>query len=108
MLGAEERRKLMSRFENEPLRPLAAVLKCIAALLVLVLIAAGPWMFVTAGGAPGADALRAAPQVNQAVTDSKRVLDERRRTYESTRQAYTTAPENSATGGRMTGFSTGY
>jgi hypothetical protein len=44
MISAEEKRKLTKQFENEPLYWLGAWLKVAAGLLVLVAIAAGPWL----------------------------------------------------------------
>jgi hypothetical protein len=50
MLSTEERNKLVSRLDGEPVTPLGAVLKCAAGILVLVVIAAGPWIFLSASG----------------------------------------------------------
>lgn len=96
MLSAEEKRRLVSRFQGEPIFALAAVLKCVAGLLILVIVAAGPWTFPTAGGgAPSADAERVSPPVDPAVTESKRVFEERREVYESARQNYSAVPKDS-------------
>jgi hypothetical protein len=81
MIGAEERRRLISRLGGDPVSPLGAVLKCAACILLLVLIAAGPWAFLSQGGpraakepaAPKADAARADdknPQADKAVRGS--------------------------------------
>ena len=94
MLSAEERRRLMSRLGQDSISPLAAVLKCIAALLVLVIIAAGPWAFLTAGGPSSAEAERVSPQVDPAVAESRRVFEERRQTYDSPRQSHAASPRN--------------
>jgi hypothetical protein len=73
----------MSRLGGVSITPLGAVLKCAAGILVLVIIAAGPWAFV---GTVGPDAgERAAAQQDRAlprsVTESKHVFDERRQRY---------------------------
>jgi len=82
MIGAEEKRKLMSRFESEEIVPLIAVLKCLAAIVVLFVIAAGPWAFLAGGNFSGAD-VQTAAQLDQSLAESKRVFDERRRAFES-------------------------
>ena len=46
MIGADERRKIMSQFEDDPVYPHIVVLKCLAALLFLVIVAAGPWVIL--------------------------------------------------------------
>lgn len=86
MLSADERRRLVSRLGNDSTNPVAAVLKCVAALLALVIVAAGPWVFVSAGGRSGLDGERASLKADQAVTESKRAFEERRRLHESARK----------------------
>lgn len=98
MLNAEERSRLMSRLGRDSISPLAAVLKCFAALLVLVIIAAGPWTFLTAGGPPGAEAERVSPQGAPAVAESRRVFEERRQAYDSARESRAVSPKNATTG----------
>lgn len=98
MLSAEERRSLTSRLGKDPISPLGAVLKCIAALLVLVTIAAGPWAFLTAGGPSSTEAVRVSPQVDQAVAESRRVFEERRQDYDSARNGHAASPRNAITG----------
>jgi hypothetical protein len=81
MQSAEERRRLMSRLGSASITPLGAVLKCAAGILVLVIIAAGPWAFMTAGGPATAAGERPSPRADRAVAESKRVFDERRQRY---------------------------
>lgn len=50
MQSAEKRRRLVNQMGSESVTPLGAVLKCAAGILVLVIIAAGPWMFLSTGG----------------------------------------------------------
>jgi hypothetical protein len=102
MIGAEEKRKLMARMADEPARPLAAVLKCAAGVLVLVIIAAGPWAFVSSGGHTAAPAAggQAASQPERAlprsVAESKRVFDERRQRLVEASSHTQAEPENGA------------
>lgn len=84
MIGAEERRKLISRFASESINPLIAVLRCLAALIALVVIAAMPWAFLTTNNTSGADA-QTTRRTNAALAESKRVFDERRQAREAAR-----------------------
>jgi hypothetical protein len=68
------------------------------AILVLLVVAVGPWVFLSADGAFELQGT-AAPQADP-VAESKRVFDERRRAYESARKIYATPPANAATGRR--------
>jgi len=86
MQGAEERRRLMSRLGSESISPLGAVLKCAAGVLVLVVIAAGPWAFLSASGPTAAIGEHPATRADTTLAESKRIFDERRRAYESARQ----------------------
>ena len=95
MVSAEERRKLMSRIDPDSISPVGALLKCLGALVVLFIIAAGPWAFLSAGGPSDTYASRASLQADQTVAESKRVFEERRRLYESARQKHSAAPKNS-------------
>lgn len=103
MIGAEERRKLMARLGNEPARPLAAVFKCAAGLLVLAIIAAGPWAFVSSGGytTVPADGGQAAAQperrLPRSVAESKAVFDERRQRLVDAHSDPQAAPAHGAT-----------
>jgi hypothetical protein len=94
MLSAEERQALISRMANDSGTPLAGVLKCVAALLVLVIVAAGPWAFLTAG----TEAVHASLQSDQAVAESRRVFEERRNAYELARQNESPGPGNAIAG----------
>lgn len=85
MQSAEERRRLMSRLGSESISPLGAVLKCAAGVLVLVVIAAGPWAFLSAGGPTAAKEGHPASKADAALAESKRIFDERRRAYEAVR-----------------------
>jgi hypothetical protein len=101
MVSAEEKRRLVSRLGNDPPNPVAAVLKCLAAILVLIVVAAGPWVFLGAGGRSGPDGERASLQANQAVTESRHVFEERRRLHESARKTDKSAPRNAVSGPRL-------
>jgi hypothetical protein len=87
MQSAEERRRLMNRLGSESITPLGAVLKCAAGVLVLVILAAGPWAFLSVAGpaaVPAADepaVARANRPLPPSIAESKRVFDERRGRY---------------------------
>jgi len=85
MIGAEERRWLISRLGSESITALGAVLKCAAGILVLVIVAAGPWAFLGAGGPTGVNEGYRAPPADTALAESKRIFDERRMAYEAIR-----------------------
>jgi hypothetical protein len=70
VLSTEERRRLTIDLDKDPINPLAVIAKCIAALLLLVIIAAGPWVLMTAGGPKSTGAERASAQVEQAAAES--------------------------------------
>lgn len=108
MQSAEERRRLMSYLDTESVVPLwAVVLKCATGIVVLVVIAAGPWVFLSASGpmaAPAAGeqhAAQAKRPISSSLAESKRVFDARRAAYESSRQAITPTPRNHVTGQRL-------
>ena len=81
--SAEERRRLIDRLGSESITPLGAVLKCAAGIFVLVIIAAGPWAFLSAGGPTAANERYPAPKANAAMTESNRFFDERRKSHEA-------------------------
>lgn len=85
MQSAEERRQLMNRLGSESITPLGAVLKCAAGIAVLVVIAAGPWAFLSKVGPTVASDARPATKLGAGPAESQRVFDERRREYESGR-----------------------
>ena len=86
MQGAEERRRLIGQLEAESISPLRAVLKCAAGILVLVIVAAGPWAVLSAGGPTTANGGHPASMADAAQAEAKQVFDERRRVYEVSRQ----------------------
>jgi len=94
MIGAEERRRLMSRFGGESTGPLGVVLKCAVGILMLVTIAAGSWMFLSAGGPAAGSEDHPAPQADAAIAESKRIFDERRRTFDAARHGGTSEASN--------------
>ena len=49
MISPEEKRKLMERLGEDGANPLTALLKCAAGIVLLVVIAAGPWTFLSMG-----------------------------------------------------------
>ena len=75
MVSAEERRKLMKQFENEPLYWLGAMLRCAAGLVVLVVIAAGPWALLSVGGPVAGNEAKPVPLTDVAIAESKRSFD---------------------------------
>jgi hypothetical protein len=75
MAGAEERRKLMKQFENEPLYWLGAMLKCAAGLVVLVVIAAGPWALLSVGGPVAGNEAKPAPLTEVAIAETRHSFD---------------------------------
>jgi hypothetical protein len=70
VLSTEERRRLTIELEKDSINALAVVGRCLAALLVLVIIAAGPWVLMTAGGPSSTGAERASAHVEQAGAES--------------------------------------
>jgi hypothetical protein len=75
MISPEEKRKLMKQFENEPLYWLGAGLKLAACLVVLLVIAAGPWLVLHETGRTTAIAGDPAPQAETMRADSRAVFD---------------------------------
>jgi hypothetical protein len=75
MISAEEKRKLMKQFENEPLYWLGAWLKLAAGILVLVVIAAGPWLALHETGRAIAIAGDPVPQAGTMQADSRGAFD---------------------------------
>ena len=49
MIGAEEKRRLIKQLGNDCSSPIGAVLKSLAGVLVLTIIAAGPWTLLSSG-----------------------------------------------------------
>lgn len=47
MQTTEERNRLQARFGDESISPIIAVLRCLAGILALFLIAAGPWLLLS-------------------------------------------------------------
>ena len=100
MLTEEERRRLTSHLA-ESIEPLTAVLKCVVGLLTLLLVAAGPWTFLTAGGPSSAGVQYVAAQVDRVVAESRRVFEQRRRDHDTARHNRTASPSNTVTGPRL-------
>ena len=94
MIGAEERRWLMNRLGSESITALGAVLKCAAGILVLVIVAAGPWAFLGAGGPTGIIEGYRAPLADTALAESKRIFNERRMAYEAIRSGSAADADN--------------
>jgi len=82
MISAEERRWLMSRLGSESDTGVGVVLKCAAGILVLVIVAAGPWALLSAGGPTAANQRQPAPQASAEV-ESRPILEERRQSHEA-------------------------
>jgi hypothetical protein len=89
----------MSRLDPNSVSPVGALLKCLGALGALFIIAAGPWVFLSAGVPAGTRAGYASMQADQTVAESKRVFEERRQVYESARQNHSAAPKNAISSG---------
>lgn len=85
MVNSEERRKLVSQMEDEQISPGGAVLKSLAAILLLFVVAAGPWTLLATDEWSGATRPPILP-VDQGLGESRKVFDERRRDYESARE----------------------
>ena len=89
MLSTDEKNRLLSQFDRDPPSPLAALLKCAAGILALFIVAAGPWLVLTAaspngyGQAAKRDVPQARAVIPPSLAESKRVFDERRRHYEA-------------------------
>jgi hypothetical protein len=99
MQSAEEKRRLLSRFDPELTNPIVALLKSLAGVLALVAVASGPWLLLysdagqTAAEQPAFKAARALPS---AVAESKRVFDERRERHQAGPQDVASPAKNSA------------
>lgn len=102
MLGTDEKNRLLSRFDGDPPSPLAALLKCAGGILALVMVAAGPWLVLTAGSpnsydqAAERDVPPAGTVVPASVAESKRVFDERRQHHEAARKINVQAVSSAA------------
>ena len=75
MISTDEKRKLMKQFENEPLYWLGAGLKVAACLVVLLVVAAGPWLVLHETGRTTAIAGDPVPQTETIRADSPGVFD---------------------------------
>lgn len=85
MQSLEERRRLLERYGGDEPAPLAAVLKCAAGILILVVVAAGPWVVLSAGtqgSTDGRPVYRASRAHSDSMAESRRVFEERRRLHE--------------------------
>jgi hypothetical protein len=77
MQSTQERRRLLEHYRDEPCNPLVAMLKSIAGLVALVLVAVSPWLLLdselarTASEQPAFRAARAFPSA----AESRRALD---------------------------------
>ena len=87
MQSVQDVRRLRSQYFRELARPLATVTKCAAGLMTLFVVAAGPWMILTADG-PGipGDAAQAATVYPSSVAESRRVFEERRQRAQSVQE----------------------
>jgi hypothetical protein len=94
MQFAEDRRRLMERLGSESVTALGTVLKCAAGIIVLVVVAAGPWALLGAGGPTDVNEGHPAPQADAALAESKRIFDERRRAYEAVRSGSAVGASN--------------
>ena len=84
MQSAEERQRLLKSYGGDQPSPLTAVLKCAAGILVLMVIAAGPWLVLSAGSGASVDgrfAYGSAPGFPNSMAESRRVWEERRQGY---------------------------
>ena len=81
----QERRELLKQFGDDPVNPLVALLKCAAGLLILVGVAATPWLILNSDAArmaaeqPAFQMARSFPSV----AESKRIFEERRQRFEA-------------------------
>ena len=81
MQSTEDRRRLQGRYADEQVRPLVAVLKCAAGIATLFIVAAGPWVVLSAGGG-GMPAGKAVAAYPNSMDESRRVYEERRQRAE--------------------------
>jgi hypothetical protein len=90
-MGPHEKELLVNHFQKDEPSVVPAVLSCAAGIVGLVMVAASPWLVLSAS--PGS--LAAEPPVAQvasaspAVEESKRIFDERRQRFEASRQGGT-------------------
>lgn len=47
MQTTEERNRLQARFDDDSVSPIIAVLRCLAGILLLILVAASPWLLLS-------------------------------------------------------------
>jgi hypothetical protein len=81
MQSTEDRRRLLGQHTEAPITPLMAVLRCAAGIATLFVVAAGPWVVLSAGrDATGAEssARKSAVQHPDSMEASRRVYEERR------------------------------
>ena len=81
MQRSEDRCRLQGWYGDGHPRPLAAVLKCAAGIVTLFVVAAGPWVVLSAGGkgTPAEHAVgEAAVAFPNSTEESRRVYEERR------------------------------
>ena len=86
MQSAEEKARLLKRYGGEEPGAGVAVLKCLAGVLALIAVGAGPWLVLNSdGGRTAAEppAPKSATTYSDSIVESKRVFDERRRRYAS-------------------------
>src|SRR5688572_18319388 len=86
MVSSEERRKLVSQMEDEQISPGGAVLKSLAAIVLLFVVAAGPWTLLATDEWSGGATRPPILPVDRGLGESRKVFDERRRDYESARE----------------------
>lgn len=107
MQSAEERRRLMNHLDGESISPIWVVLRCAAGILALAVVAAGPWVLLSASGpaiVPAAGeqtATRANRPVPSNLAESKRVFDERRERYEAARKGGAAEAPGDGVGNRL-------
>ena len=82
MQRSEDRCRLQGWYGDGHPRPLAAVLKCAAGIATLFVVAAGPWVVLSAGGKHTA----VEHTVGEAAAAFPNSMEESRRVYEERRQ----------------------
>ena len=88
MQSTDERQRSRNGFTDGPSRPLVAVLKCAAAIAILFVVAAGPWIVLGSDGfGSTTEARQKTPTaVPGSVAESRRVFEERRQRFEGARE----------------------
>ena len=101
MQSDEHERQLSDYYGAEEAGALVAVLKCTVGLLILIIVAAGPWLLLSPdefGPMPEPAGPTVTGTFSDSLAESRRIFEERRQRYESRRQRATPTRDELASG----------